>query len=122
MAVWAATAGSLEVCQWLHEKRADFTKLNKNGHGVLNKAAWRGHDVKLMSFMLALDGVEAQLYEPDWEGELPLDRACQRGAVFQNAEKRGLEKRNELYFRVFPHISVGGSHSLTHSSRGRRSF
>jgi hypothetical protein len=29
--------------------------------------------------MLSLDGVEAQLYAPDWEGELPLDRARQKG-------------------------------------------
>jgi len=29
--------------------------------------------------MLSLDGVEAQLYAPDWDGELPLDRARQKG-------------------------------------------
>eukprot|EP00434_Breviolum_minutum_P027964 symbB.v1.2.024742.t2/scaffold2365.1/size83366/10 len=79
VAVWAATAGSFDMCQWLHEKRADFASTNKNGHGVLNKVAWRGHGEKLVSWMLSLDGVEAQLYAPDWDGELPLDRARQKG-------------------------------------------
>lgn len=38
-----------------------------------------GHGEKLVSWMLSLDGVEAQLYAPDWDGELPLDRARQKG-------------------------------------------
>ncbi|CAK9026933.1 unnamed protein product [Durusdinium trenchii] len=79
VAVWAATAGSFDMCQWLHQKRADFASTNKNGHGVLNKACWRGHSVKLISWMLNLEGVEAQLFESDWDGELPLDRARQKG-------------------------------------------
>ena len=29
VAVWAATAGSFDMCQWLHEKRADFAATNK---------------------------------------------------------------------------------------------
>lgn len=29
VAVWAATAGSFDMCQWLHEKRADFASTNK---------------------------------------------------------------------------------------------
>ena len=40
-----------------------------------------GHGEKLVSWMLSLDGVEAQLYAPDWEGELPLDRARQKGGT-----------------------------------------
>ncbi|CAE7632081.1 unnamed protein product, partial [Symbiodinium microadriaticum] len=79
LAVWAATAGSYEMCVWLHEKRADFASTNKNGHGVLNKIAWRGHSEKLAGWMLNLDGVEAQLFARDWENELPLDRARQQG-------------------------------------------
>lgn len=79
VAVWAATAGSYEMCVWLHEKRADFASTNKNGHGVLNKIAWRGHGEKLAGWMLNLDGVEAQLFARDWENELPLDRARQQG-------------------------------------------
>ncbi|CAE7371331.1 unnamed protein product [Symbiodinium sp. CCMP2456] len=80
VAVWAATAGSYEMCVWLHEKRADFASTNKNGHGVLNKIAWRGHSEKLAGWMVNVDGVEAQLFARDWENELPLDRARQQGA------------------------------------------
>ncbi|CAJ1345833.1 unnamed protein product [Effrenium voratum] len=79
VAVWAATAGSYDMCLWLHEKRADFASTNKNGHGVLNKAAWRGHSVKLMTWMLGIESIEEQLFEQDWDGELPVDRARQKG-------------------------------------------
>jgi len=40
VAVWAATAGSFDMCQWLHEKRADFAATNKKLGAPEVKLIW----------------------------------------------------------------------------------
>ena len=78
-AIWAAASGGLGIAQWLHGRGADFTALNHWGHGVLNKAAWRGH-LPLLEWMLdKVPGVEDQLFLQDFAGFVPVELADQAG-------------------------------------------
>jgi ankyrin repeat protein len=78
-AVWAAASGGLEIAQWLHQQGADFAKLNHWGHGVVNKAAWRGHR-ELLGWMLdTLPEVREQLWLQDYAGLVPIELARQAG-------------------------------------------
>ena len=65
-AVWAAASGGLAIAQWLHEQGADFTSLNHWGHGVVNKAAWRGHLELLRWMFAALPATIEQLFLRDY--------------------------------------------------------
>ena len=47
VAVWAATAGSFDMCQWLHEKRADFAATNKKLGFKVKLTIWDGNDLHL---------------------------------------------------------------------------
>jgi ankyrin repeat protein len=40
---FAALAGQLEVCQWLHARGVPLEEPNTQGHNALHKAAYGGH-------------------------------------------------------------------------------
>eukprot|EP00929_Paragymnodinium_shiwhaense_P023158 TRINITY_DN14578_c0_g1_i2.p1 TRINITY_DN14578_c0_g1~~TRINITY_DN14578_c0_g1_i2.p1 ORF type:complete len:1499 (+),score=434.39 TRINITY_DN14578_c0_g1_i2:423-4499(+) len=79
-AVWAVGAGNIPLCDMLFAKNANFDRVNTSGHGVVNKAAWRG-DMEMLRWLKehVPHAVEAQRLTPDWEGKTPADRAEQRG-------------------------------------------
>eukprot|EP00050_Salpingoeca_kvevrii_P009480 m.309267 g.309267 ORF g.309267 m.309267 type:complete len:1006 (-) comp22779_c0_seq1:116-3133(-) len=76
-AVWAAAAGSVSLCQWLHSRGADFARLNYWGHGAVVKAAWKGH-VELLEWLFkACPAVHRHLFYLNHIGEAPVDVAVQ---------------------------------------------
>ena len=72
--IWAAASGSIPMCKWLLHKGSDFTRMNFWGHGVVNKAAWHGHRDAL-EWLLALPGVETQMFLTDAAGRTPVELA-----------------------------------------------
>ena len=73
-------AGGLEISQWLYTQGADFGALNHWGHGVVNKAAWRGHN-NLLAWLFANLGkaVHQPLFLQDFAGFVPIELAEQAG-------------------------------------------
>ena len=65
--------------------------------------------------MLSLDGVEAQLYAPDWDGELPLDRARQKGLPELVGRKTSyyLYHLYHFYIILWPGLSSISTHGLS---------
>lgn len=62
--------------------------------------------------MLSLDGVEAQLYAPDWDGELPLDRAGQKGLPELGGRKTSYHLYH-FYIILWPGLSSISTHGLS---------
>lgn len=78
-AIWAASSGGIAISQWLYEQGANFTILNHWGHGVINKAAWRGHlDLLRWMFTQIPDTID-QLFLRDYAGFVPVELASQAG-------------------------------------------
>ena len=84
-AIWAATAGDLQVCEWVRSEGGDFARLNFWGHGCIVKAAWR-NNLPLLRWLL--EGVpggrqplcpEQHLFYRDADKKLPIELAKGRG-------------------------------------------
>lgn len=78
-AIWAASSGGLDIAQWLHKQGANFLALNHWGHGVVNKAAWRGHLDLLRWMFREIPGTLDQLFLRDYAGFVPVELAAQAG-------------------------------------------
>eukprot|EP01064_Diplonema_japonicum_P006314 TRINITY_DN14209_c1_g2_i1.p1 TRINITY_DN14209_c1_g2~~TRINITY_DN14209_c1_g2_i1.p1 ORF type:complete len:946 (+),score=197.94 TRINITY_DN14209_c1_g2_i1:77-2914(+) len=77
-AIWGATAGSISLCEWLLSLGADFTHLNKHGHGVVVKAAWRGNN-PLLEWIFDKTPVPLEhLFYQDVDGKTPIDLAMRQ--------------------------------------------
>ena len=81
-AIWASAAGHLDMCKWLKSRGANFGHINYWGHGVANKAAWKGRN-KLMEWMFDDDDIGTEVLDQLWlsdpAGRVPLDLATIAG-------------------------------------------
>ena len=73
-AVWGAASGDIAMCRWLLQVGADFTQINWWGHGVINKAGFRGH-IELLRFFFSEEfkgqDLAEQLFLEDARGFTP---------------------------------------------------
>jgi len=85
-ALWAAQGkGDTTIMEWLRTRHCDMTLVNNNGHGVLHKAAQRGH-LQMCSWFFK-NYIERstdvnfilRLIGPDTEGYCPSDLAGMEG-------------------------------------------
>lgn len=58
-AIWAASAGRVDVCTWLHGRGANFELVNYWGHGVVSKAAWKGR-MELLQWLLVSNKADTE--------------------------------------------------------------
>ena len=58
-----------------------FTVILDSSRSQIDSQPLQGHSVKLMTWMLGIESIEEQLFEQDWDGELPVDRARQKGCL-----------------------------------------
>lgn len=78
-AIWAAASGGLAIAQWLRNQGANFVALNHWGHGVVNKASWRGHLDLLRWLFAEIPATIDQLFMRDYAGFVPVELAAQAG-------------------------------------------
>ena len=85
--LWCAQGrGDLLTFEWFRENGCNIFLINNNGHGVLHKAAQRGHQVIcewfLTTFRNLVDGIQLlDSFGPDAEGCCPSDLAGMEGHV-----------------------------------------
>ena len=78
-AIWAVSAGEIEICELLRARGANFEHMNNWGHGVVSKVAYRGHTELLVWLVTEMDDLWRQLFLFNHIEQLPIDLAAEAG-------------------------------------------